>query len=186
MLNFHTPSKAPRTSGGPTRPRGFDSPSCLGEEERERERERECGKKRRRCRKQPKVPCPSRLCLLSHCLIGDKPGRACPARFPEKAAEKPTEFRSRRVSLESRRVAQARRGITGAFSTRPAEYPWSAHFQRSRAEYPWSTQPQRNLRKARYPYNYRQDGSHIRYSSCRVGVIEKARIGLVLFFSFYV
>ena len=102
---------------------------------RERERKRECGKKRRRCRKQPKVPCPSRLCLLSHCLIGDKPGRACPARFPEKAAEKPTEFRSRRVSLESRRVAQARRGITGAFSTRPAEYPWSAHFQRSPQEY---------------------------------------------------
>ena len=40
MLNFHAPSKAPRTSGGPTRPRGFDSPSCPGEEERERERER--------------------------------------------------------------------------------------------------------------------------------------------------
>ena len=34
MLNFHAPSKAPRTSGGPTRPRGFDSPSCPGEEDR--------------------------------------------------------------------------------------------------------------------------------------------------------
>ena len=36
MLNFHALSKAPRTSGGPTRPRGFDSPSCPGEEEREK------------------------------------------------------------------------------------------------------------------------------------------------------
>ena len=139
------------------------------------------------------MPCPSRLCLLSHCLIGDKPGRACPAWFPEKAAQKPTEFRSRRVSLESRRVAQARRGITGAFSTRPAEYPWSAHFQRSPQEYrrvgpsiPGVPNRREICPKRVYPYNYRQDGSHIRYSSCRVGVIEKARIGLVLFFSFYV
>ena len=48
MLNFHAPSKAPRTSGGPTRPRGFDSSSCPGEEERERERERRTRRERER------------------------------------------------------------------------------------------------------------------------------------------
>ena len=33
--------QSPQTSGGPIRPRGFNSPSCPGEEERELERERE-------------------------------------------------------------------------------------------------------------------------------------------------
>ena len=33
--------KPPQTSGGPTRPRGFDSPSCPEKEERENDREGE-------------------------------------------------------------------------------------------------------------------------------------------------
>ena len=40
IQTFHAPPEAPRTSGGPSRPRGFRHPSCPGEEERERERER--------------------------------------------------------------------------------------------------------------------------------------------------